>query len=87
MTGFLEAFSYFAALGGKGLYIDFFSAIRAYIRDCTDPPLCQNKLLNLGTPPGMQLLLSNRNTSQRITSKAKDVATMTIHHEISHHGR
>lgn len=88
MTGFLQAFSYFAALGGKGLCTDFFSAIREqwYIRDCTNPPLYQNKLLHLETLPGLQLLLSNLNTSWRITSKAKDVATMAICREISHHG-
>lgn len=89
MTGFLQAFSYFAALRGKGLYTDFSSAIRAHrhIKDCTDPPPCQNKLLHLGTPPGLQLRLSNHDTSQRITSKAKDVATAAIYHEISHRGR
>lgn len=81
--GFWQAFSCFSALRGKGLYTDFFSANRAHIRDCSNPPLCQNKLLHLGTPPGLQLLLSNYNTSWTMTSKAKDMATMTIHHEIS----
>jgi len=89
MTGFLQAFSYFVAVRRRGFYTAYFSAIRAqwYIRDCTEAPLCQNKLLHLGTPPGLKLLLSNLNTPQSITSKAKDVAIMTIHHEISHHGR
>lgn len=52
-----------------------------------NPHNAKNKLLHLGTPPWRQLLLSNNNTSWKITSKAKDVATTAIHHEISHCGR
>lgn len=85
MTGFLQAFSYFTAFRGKALCTDFFSTIKAhwYIRNCTDPPPCQKKFVHLGTPPGPQLLLSNFDTSRSITSTAKDVTTMTVHHETS----